>query len=255
MTPTIPGAVAAVSGRRRMTAIAAAGLMLTGFSLTGCGVVHAIKKVAASVESNKATIDQFTSTMKSSEATPFEATYVTTGSTPTTVVYAVQPPKALAFKDTPTGGSDATANVDVVVNSTGEYACTPPSSGSGSAWSCEKLPKQKAAIQNKIFDFYTPAHWVTFLREFALAAGFAGDKVSSSNMTVNGFSMHCVDFVAAGVAGKSTICTTAQGILGYVKVASESTSFQIKSYSTSPSASVFQLPAGAKITTAQTGSQ
>ena len=74
-------------------------------------------------------------------------------------------------------------------------------------------------------------------------------------MTVNGFSMHCVDFVAAGVAGKSTICTTAQGILGYVKVASESTSFQIKSYSTSPSASVFQLPAGAKITTAQTGSQ
>jgi hypothetical protein len=255
MTPTIPGAVAAVSGRRRMTAIAAAGLMLTGFSLTGCGVVHAIKKVAASVESNKATIDQFTSTMKSSEATPFEATYVTTGSTPTTVVYAVQPPKALAFKDTPTGGSDATANVDVVVNSTGEYACTPPSSGSGSAWSCEKLAKQKAAVQNKIFDFYTPAHWVTFLRDFALAAGFAGDKVSSSNMTVNGFSMHCVDFVAAGVAGKSTICTTAQGILGYVKVASESTSFQIKSYSTSPSASVFQLPAGAKITTAQTGSQ
>src|ERR1700689_2449082 len=144
MTPTIPGAVPAVSGRRRMTAIAAAGLMLTGFSLTGCGVVHALKKVAASVESNKATIDQFTSTMKSSEATPFEATYVTTGSTPTTVVYAVQPPKALAFKDTPTGGSDATANVDVVVNSTGEYACTPPSSGSGSAWSCEKLAKQKA---------------------------------------------------------------------------------------------------------------
>lgn len=234
--------------------------MLTGFGLTGCGVVRAVKNVAASVESNKATIEQFTSSMKSSEATPFETTYVTTGSSPATIVYAVQPPKALAFTDTATGGSgDGVSNLDIVVNSAGEYACTPPgSSGSGSgsgSWSCQKLPKQKAAVQNKIFDFYTPAHWVTFLRDFALAAGFAGDKISSSSMTVNGFSMHCVDFVAAGVPGKSTICTTAQGILGYVKVASESTSFQIKSYTTSPSASLFRLPAGAKITTVKTGSK
>jgi hypothetical protein len=261
MTPSIPGGVATTLGRRRTTAIVAVALMLSGFGLSGCGAVRAIKKVAASVESNKTTIDQFTSTMKSSEATPFEATYVTTGSTPATIVYAVQPPKALAFKATAINSSSATGgvnNLDIVVNSTGEYACTPPSSsgsGSSSAWSCQKLPRQKAAVQNKIFDFYTPAHWVSFLRDFALAAGFAGDKVSSSNLTVNGFSMHCVDFVASGVAGKSTICTTAQGILGYVKVASESTSFRIKSYSTSPSASLFQLPAGAKITTVKTGSK
>ena len=95
--------------------------------------------------------------------------------------------------------------------------------------------------------FYTPSHWVTFLKDFSLAAGFAGDQVSSSSMTVNGFSMSCVDFVASGVPGKSTICTTSQGILGYVKVASESTSFEIKSYSSSPSASLFQLPPGAKV--------
>jgi hypothetical protein len=267
MSTYIPRGFAAIAGRGRPVAVAAVAVALTGFGLTGCSIVHAIHKVVHTVEGNKATIDQFSSAMKSGEATPFEATYVTTGSSPATIIYAVQPPKALAFKNIPSGhgGSLGTSDsVDIVVNSSGEYLCTPPSgsgsgsgfgSGSGSGWSCRKLPAARAADQNKILDFYTPAHWVTFLRDFALAAGFAGDKVSSSDKTVNGFAMHCVDLVAPGVPGTSTICTTAQGILGYVKVASESTSFQIKSYSTSPSASLFRLPAGAKITNVQTGSK
>jgi len=71
-------------------------------------------------------------------------------------------------------------------------------------------------------------------------------------MTVNGFTMSCVDFIASGVAGTSTICTTAQGILGYVKVASDTTSFEITSYSTSPPASLFELPPGATVTTVPT---
>lgn len=243
--------------RRRPLAFAAA-VVLAGLGLTGCSIVHAVHTVVQTVHGNRATIDQFTASIKSGEATPFEATYVTTGSSPATVVYAVQPPKDLVFRDTPSGGgSPGTANVEIVMNASGEYLCTPPASSgsSGSAWTCEKLPAAKAAAQNKILDFYTPAHWVTFLRDFALAAGFAGDKVSSSSLTVNGFSMRCVDFVASGIPGTSRICTTAQGILGYVKVASESTSFQIKSYSATPSASLFRLPADAKIKNVQTGSK
>jgi hypothetical protein len=116
------------------------------------------------------------------------------------------------------------------------------------------LGSADAATQNKIFDFYTPAHWVNFLRDFSLAAGFAGDKVTSSTMTVNGFAMNCVDFRAPGVPGTSTICSTSQGILGYVKVASDTTSFEIQSFSTSPPASLFQLPQGATVTTAPPGS-
>ena len=61
--------------------------------------------------------------------------------------------------------------------------------------------------------------------------------------------MKCVDFVATGEPGTSTICTTPQGVLGYVRVATDSTTFEIKSYSTSPPASLFRLPAGAKVTT------
>jgi hypothetical protein len=72
-------------------------------------------------------------------------------------------------------------------------------------------------------------------------------------MTVNGFNMDCVDFVAPGVKGTSTICSTSAGILGYVKVASVKTSFRLTSYTTSPSAALFALPPGAKITNSQHG--
>jgi hypothetical protein len=83
----------------------------------------------------------------------------------------------------------------------------------------------------------------------SLVAGLAGDKVTTSTMSVNGFSMSCVDLMAHGVPGTSTICSTQQNILGYVKVAQDSTSFEITNYSGSPSSSLFQLPPGATVTT------
>lgn len=231
----------------------AVALTLSGFGVTGCGVVTAVRKVTQTVAANKATIDQFTSGLKSGEATTFEATYVTTGNSPTKIVYAVRPPKDLAFTDTSSGGGAAASNVDLIANSTGAYSCAPPFSGLGPRWTCQKLRAASADTRNRILGLYTPAHWITFLRDFSLAAGFAGDKVTTSDMTVNGFSMHCVDFRAAGVAGTSKICTTARGILGYVKVASDATSFQLKSYSASPPDSLFRLPPGAKVTKPKKG--
>jgi hypothetical protein len=232
--------------RRRTAGLVASALLVIGVGLTGCSIVNKVKNVAHAVEGNKATIDAFTTKMQSGQPPNFEVTYVTTGSAPAKIVYAVQAPKGLAFTDTPSGGTNATS-VDIIVNSSGEYSCS-----AGSPPSCERVQSANQATENEIFDFYTPAHWVTFLRDFSIAAGFAGDKVTSSSMTVNGFAMSCVDFVASGVVGTSTICTTPQGILGYVKVASDATSFEITNFSTSPSASLFQLPAGAKITTVQT---
>jgi hypothetical protein len=244
---------------RRGVAGAAVAVLLGSAGLAGCGLgkaVNAVQKVTQAVAANKATIDQFTSSMKSGSPTTFEATYVTTGKSPTTVLYAVRQPKGLVFRETPSSGSGVAA-VDVVVNSSGEYSCSPPEagsgSGSGSRWSCQKLGTADKVVENQILDFYTPGHWAAFLREFSLAAGFAGDKVRSSHLTVHGFSMRCVDFVAAGVTGTSKICTTSQGILGYVKVASEAGSFEIKSYSTSPPASLFRLPRGATVTKSAAG--
>jgi len=252
-----------IGGASRL-AVGAATLALVagGLGLTGCSALAKLHKVVDDLRGNKETIDAFTSTMQSNQDVTFEATYVTTGRAPATIVYAVQPPTGLAFIDTPSQSSPTTTGtgdnlaggVRIIVNSAGEFVCTPPSSGagSGSKWSCEKLPKAAEKTENAIFGFYTPAHWVNFLKIFSLAAGFAGDSVTSSSLTVNGFPMHCVDFVATGVKGTSTICTTSQGILGYVKVAGDSTSFEIKSYSSSPSTSLFQLPAGATVTTIPT---
>jgi hypothetical protein len=222
---------------------------ILGFS--GCSVINKVKTTVHDIRGDKATIDAFSAKLQSGAATPFEVTYVTTGAAPATIVYAVQPPTGVAFDETPSGGSGDTTPVHLVVNASGEFACT--QSVSSAQWSCQKLGTTDAANENKIFDFYTPSHWVNFLKEFSLAAGLAGDKISSSTMTVNGFTMNCVDFVATGEPGTSTICTTTAGILGYVKVATDATSFEIQSFSVSPAASMFALPPGATVTTVTTG--
>jgi hypothetical protein len=221
---------------------------LAGVFASSCSVVKAATKVVHDVEGNKAKIDAFTHKVQAGESATFEAVYQTSGTAPATVVYAVDKPNLL-FRDTPSGAGTSSNTFDIIVNPSGEFECTPPSSGSPTP-SCDKLPAGSASSENSILDFYTPSHWVTFLNDFALAAGFAGDTVTSSDMTVNGISMQCVDLQAPGVPGTSKICTTPQGVLGYVKVATDSTTFEIKSYSTSPPpASLFALPAGAKITT------
>ncbi len=231
-------------GRRGAVALTACALALTSLGLAGCAAVSDIKKVTHDVAANRATVDAFAQTLQLGQATPFEARYVTTGSSPATIVYAVRPPQDVAFTDTPAGGQGA-ENLHLVVNASGAYSCSRPATGA--RWTCEKLGRSSAATRNKILDLYTPSHWVAFLKEFALAAGFAGDKVGTGTATVNGFRMKCVTFQAAGIRGTSKICTTAQGILGYVKVASVATSFEITSYTTAPSPAVFRLPAHAKI--------
>jgi hypothetical protein len=247
-----------VSGQRREAEMAhfsnrigicVAIVATVGVLATGCSVVSKVKQAVHNVEGNKATIDSFTQNLQSNQSSPFEATYTTTGSSPATVVYAVDPSSGgLAFHETQTGAN--ASNLQLIVNSSGEYVCN--QSGSSGAWSCQKLGKADAATENKIFDFYTPSHWISFLKGVSLVAGLAGDKVTSSTMSLNGFDMNCVDLVAHGVPGTSTICSTSQGILGYVKVASDSTSFQITNYSSSPSTSLFQLPPGATVTTVTT---
>jgi hypothetical protein len=237
-------------GVLRKSALASAAVTVAAFGFSACSTIGRVTDAVHDIRGNNATINAFSTTLQSGGATTFEATYVTTGSAPATIVYAVQPPKGVAFDDTPTGGTGDTTPVHIVVDSSGEFACS--QGGSGAQWSCEKLGTADAGTENKIFDFYTPSHWVSFLREFALAAGLAGDRVSSSTMTVNGFTMKCVDLVAPGVAGTSTICTTAQGILGYVNVASDAVSFEITKFSTAPPSSLFALPPGATVTTIPT---
>ena len=241
---------ATLVGWRRAAVIAAITLVTTG-AFAGCTIARTISKAADTVRANKTTVEEFNSKLKSGQPGQFEVTYVTTGSAPSKIIYAVRPPDQLAFIDSGAGSGTSVSKASFIVNSTGEYGCTKASSRA--RWKCDKLPEAGAAAQRRLVGIYTPAHWVTFLKDFSLAAGFAGDKISTSSITVHGFAMQCVDFVASGVAGTSKICTTAQHLLGYVQVASESTSFAITSYSAAPSAALFRLPAGATITPVKGG--
>ena len=224
-----------------------AGLAVAGLLATGCSAISKAKQTYENIKGNKATVDSFTQNLSNGKSVPFAATYATSGSSPATVVYAVNPSSGeLAFHLTQTGGS--ASNVQFIVNSSGNYACTQ----SGSSWSCKKVDQASAADQENLFDLYTPDHWINFLKGLSLVAGLAGDKVTTSTMSLNGFNMNCIDLVAHGVAGTSTICTTPQNILGYVKVAQGSTTFEITNYSGSPSSSLFELPPGAVVTTVTT---
>lgn len=240
-----------MSKSNRKTAFRLAALavlpVLAVSAMTGCSVVRAVNNVARAVSANRAVIQAFANQLKSGKAVPFQATYVTTGNSPTTVIYAVQPPKEAAFKEIAgNNASSGTPTVDLISNAAGEFSCSTTSGTGTSGWQCTKLGKANANAQNQIVDFYTPSHWITFLEVLSVGAGLAGDKVTTSTMSVNGISLTCVDFNTHG-QGRSTICSTSAGILGYVKVAGQATSFEIKSYSTSPAPSDFQLPAGAKI--------
>jgi hypothetical protein len=228
----------------RRPAIALAVLGFGALGLSACSAIHTIKNAINDARGNKAVIDGFNSKLNTAPQT-FEAAYTTTGSAPATVTYAAQLPNDVAFSLTPSGGSGNTAPVHLVQNASGEFAC---SQASGQ-WNCDKISGVTASAQNSLIDLYTPGHWTQFLSGVALVAGAAGDKVSTSTMSLNGFSMNCIDLQTPGTSGKSTICTTSQGVLGYVQVVGTSTTFEITSYSSSPAASLFQLPPGAKITT------
>ena len=231
---------------RRGTAGLAVAVLMLGAG--GCSIVNKVNHVVQAVQADKAIIQNFANLLKSGKATPFQATYVTTGSSPTTVIYAVQPPKDAAFKElSGSNASNGSPTVDLISNATGEFSCATNSGTGTSNWQCNKLGPANAAAQNQIVSFYTASHWISFLTALSIAAGLAGDQVSQSSMTVNGISLHCVDFDVKG-QGRSTICSTTAGILGYVKVAGNPASFEIKSFTTSPPASDFQLPPGATVT-------
>jgi hypothetical protein len=237
-------------GWQRAGVMAVAALVL-GAGVASCGIVSTVKKVAGVVHGNKVIINQFTGKLQSGQPSQFEVTYTTTGSSQTKISYAVQPPHDLAIVVSQASGGPAAGDARFIVNTAGQYSCARAAIGGG--WACTKVPSNSSATPGQLLDIYTPAHWVTFLQDFSLAAGFAGDKITSSSMTVNGFPMQCVDFVASGVPGTSKVCTTAQHLLGYVQVASQSTGFEISAYSTTPDPTLFQVPAGAKITAAKSG--
>jgi hypothetical protein len=214
------------------------------------------------------TLKALNANLQKSESATYQATYVTTGSAPATVVVAQQPPHNYSVDVAQSGNRGA---FQYIANSTGFYACTEGTAGStgssgatgststsaaGAApgWSCFKFGAGQSGQYNAVGELYTPQYWYPVLEAAATVGALAGLDVKSSTMSVNGINLQCTSLTAkSGNSGSNstqtgTWCVTSQGILGYVAASGDSTAFEIKSYSTTPAASLFQVPAGAKVT-------
>jgi hypothetical protein len=235
-----------VRGRRRHAPVALfLALSVAALGLSGCGVVKAIEhhvenKVLNALTGHNKTMDAFTTKISANLNTPYEATYVTTGSSPATITFASSPPTDFFFQG---GGSTGR----LLQNSTGSYTCLQKTTG---GWSCTKLSTSTFDTAKLAYALYSGKYWVTFLRIYSTVAGLAGVTIKASTMTVNGYPLSCV-VVNGGKQnpGTSTWCETSTGILAYVQAVNNGTAFELKSYNSNPSSSLFALPAGATVST------
>ncbi|MGO8721892.1 MAG: hypothetical protein ACLQRM_03980 [Acidimicrobiales bacterium] len=220
--------------------------------LTGCSALNKAVNVVKTVHNlmhGSAAINSLTSKIQTGDATTsYDATWVTTGSSPATISYAATPPHDFAFVDT-----TSTGQLRLFAGSAGEYECN-KQSASGDTWSCIKAQGAEINTDKLVYALYSGAYWIDFLKIYSVAAALHGVTITSSTMTVHGFNLQCAVVVSGTKPNQSTseVCVTSQGILGYVSVSAKSADFEIKSYSTSPPSSLFEVPPGATVTTLPT---
>jgi len=238
---------------RNMIVVAAMVVPLA-LGLTGCSAINKAVNAVKAVHSllhGSAAIDQLTSKMQSSDTSAYDVTYVTTGSAPATVKFALDPPHDFAFADT-----TSTGEFEVLGGSAGVFECSRSSSGSSSAgaWSCVKAQGAEVDTDKLAYALYSGTYWIDFLKIYSVAAALHGVTISSATMSVNGFNLQCAVVVSGNKPNQQTskVCVTSQGILGYVSVSARSADFEIQSFSPSPPASLFQIPAGATVSTLPT---
>jgi hypothetical protein len=230
----------------RRTVLVAVVVATGVLGLTGCSKVINAIKTAHNVLHEGAAISSLSNKLKSADNKPYEVSYVTTGKGPVTTELAESPPNELAF-----GTTVSNEIVNVIQNSKGEFACS-RSVSPGGTWSCIEIKGAQAEAYHAMYALYSGAYWIDFLKLYSAAAALQGVTIHSTSMSVNGFALQCAVVVNKKSPSTSKWCVTSQGILGYVSVSSAKAAFEIKSYSASPPASLFVVPAGATITTIPT---
>jgi len=236
---------------RRQTILVIALVVPIALGLTGCTAISKAVKTIKTVHNilhGDAAISSLSSKISASDTKAYAVTYLTTGSPPITTVYAASPPHDFAFTTTLSG-----SHIDVFASSAGEYGCNRASASGSMGWTCLKLEGTAIDTYKAMYALYSGAYWIDFLKIYSAAAALQGVTVSSSTMSIPGFNLQCVVLRNKNPkTSPSKWCVTSQGILGYVSVSAKGADFEIKSYSPSPAASLFQLPPGATVTTIPT---
>ena len=169
---------------------------------------------------------------KPRQKTTFKAVYTTSGTGPSQTVTIEQSPPKSVF---------STSTGSVINTGTASYFCS-TSNGQATCYS--------AGTSNPLASLaalFSPASAITELKaaQASAAAHAAGYDVTFSSASYGGQSATCANITTAGKNAK--YCVTKQGILAYA--GSDTGSFSLTGYSSSPPASDFALPSGATVVT------
>jgi hypothetical protein len=209
-----------------VTALCATALLAGTASATSV----AAKKTKPKPKSSSS-LKTIANSLKADENATFSASYnVTTPSvkTPLTFAFAQKPPNfQLIFKE-------AGVSVTFVKIGSKAYGCEATAAGSFCA-------AESTSTVSSDLGFFEPNQVLPKIE--AMESGATG--VVTSSKTFAGQPSKCVSATYAGT--KATYCVTDKGILAYAGTAS--TGVTLTGYSSSPPASDFALPAGAKVTT------
>lgn len=226
------------------------GLLLLGAVLAACGSSNkgasattnapsgtsaTTTAAAPSGSSSASKIEALTSSLQGAETATFKAVYTVTSAGMTQTVTVEQAPPKSAF---------STKGASVIDTGTATYYCT----DSGQSVCLSAGTTNPLASLTQLF---SPQTALTDLRavQAEAAASASGYTVTFSSGSYAGQSTTC-----ANVSGKGTTekyCVTKQGIFAYGSSATATLS--LTSYSSSPPASDFAIPAGATVDTIPAG--
>lgn len=186
--------------------------------------------------------------LQSGENATFDAHYSITGSSSGTTTYefAQDGSKFAATYNSNNGTSE------VISNGTNIDVCK-----LGSPAQCVGYPIAEASAFEAAFSFYTGKFWYQAVTGLQAYNGVAGFHETTSTMSQGGETLQCVTWSGGtGSTATGEVCVTPQGALGYVKATSSGSTVStltLTSYSTSVSASQFNIPAGATVQTLPAG--
>ena len=239
---------------RRGTAVGA--VVLGGAALlAACGssssssttTTGATATTAAGGSGAASKLDTLAGDVKSAQKSTFQAVYTSnSGGSTSTITLAQSPPKQL-FSSTDSSGS----TTSLVNTGTTTYSC---SGASGSGVTCTSIGGRAAgAALTSLISVYNGSTALTVFNAWksALVARVAGVSLTFTNTTIADQPSTCANWKRSG--DTATYCVTSTGVLAKVETSGGSsgsgTSFELTSYTTSPPASAFAVPAGATVVT------
>lgn len=240
-----------------VTPLVAAGLLMAGCggssSTSTTGATSATSSTPTTTGGSPNQLQDFGGSIKAAKNASFKAVYTSTSSSggAETITLEQSPPKQ-AFTTTDSSGAVST----ILNTGTATYACTTDSGGTpnctsmSSAGGAGALPSL-IGIYNGSTALAAIQGWQT-----VVAAHLTGVSLTFTNTTIAGQPVRCANWRYQG--SSTTYCVTNKGVLAKVTSTDSSGSsgnagFELTSFTASPPASDFELPANATVVTVPTG--